>query len=56
MQRIGRKLLDERRAAILTEIVGGADAVEKKSMSGKDIFSVMSESAAVGLANMFFRH
>lgn len=41
MQRIGRKLLDERRAAILAEVIGGADAVEKKSMSGKDIFSVM---------------
>ncbi|KIO15695.1 hypothetical protein M407DRAFT_34718 [Tulasnella calospora MUT 4182] len=41
MQRVGRKLLDERRAAILAEATDGADAVDKRSVSGKDIFSVM---------------
>ncbi|KAG9045760.1 hypothetical protein FS837_005681 [Tulasnella sp. UAMH 9824] len=41
MHRVGRKLLDERRAAILAEATGGANAVDKKSVSGKDIFSVM---------------
>lgn len=43
MARVGSRLVQEKRAAVLAE-ARSADAVEKKSVVGKDLLSVLSES------------
>ncbi len=40
MERVGQKLIDEKRAAILA---GSTGSMDKVSMTGRDILSVMSE-------------
>lgn len=42
MARVGRRLVQEKRAAVLAA-ASSADAVEKKSVVGKDLLSVLSE-------------